>query len=130
MQQQNQNKEFILDYFNALSGKEKSKDVIDKYMTDESLMAHIDFFESAFPCYEIIPREMYAEDNHVIVIANFKGVHKGELNGIPPTFKEANIPFAIRYTIENNKISSHWILADQMMLMEQLGVIPAAEAVH
>lgn len=125
MQQQNQNKEFILNYFNALSANEKTQELLDKYMTDEALVAHINFFESAFPCYEIIANEMYAEDNHVIVIADFKGMHKGALNGIPPTFKEVNIPFTIRYTIENNKIVSHWILADQMMLMQQLDVIPA-----
>lgn len=130
MQQQNQNKEFILDYFNALSAKEKTQEILDKYMTDEALMAHIHFFESAFPRYEIIADEMYAEDNHVIVIAHFKGTHKGEMNGIPATFKEVNIPFAIRYTIENNKIVSHWILADQMMMMQQLGVIPEAEVAH
>ena len=57
-------------------------------------------------------------------------MHKGDLNGIPPTFKEVNIPFTIRYTIENNKITSHWILADQMAMMQQLGVIPEAEAAH
>jgi len=126
MLQQNQNKAFILEYFNALATEGKSKNIIDKYMTDESLIAHIDFFEAAFPGYDIITNEMYAEDNHVIVIAHFKGMHKGELNGIVPTFKEVNIPFAIRYTIENNKIVSHWILADQMAMMQQLGVIPAA----
>ena len=127
--QQNQNKAFILDYFNALSANGKPPEILDKYMTDEALVAHINFFEAAFPGYEVISDEMYAEDNHVIVIAHFKGIHKGELNGIPPTFKEVNIPFVIRYTIENNKIASHWILADQMSLMEQLGVMPAA-ALH
>ncbi len=125
MQQQNQNKEFILEYFNALHTEGKSRSVLDKYMTDEALVAHIEFFESAFPGYEITMNEMFAEDNHVIVIAHFSGIHKGDLNGIAPTFKKVNIPFAIRYTIENNKIASHWILADQMKLMEQLGVIPA-----
>ena len=64
------------------------------------------------------------------MIAHFKRMHKGNLNGIAPTFKEVNVPFVIRYTIENNKITSHWMLADQMSLMQQLGVIPEPEAAH
>jgi predicted ester cyclase len=36
----------------------------------------------------------------------------------------------IKYEIEDNMIVHHWMLADQMELMQQLGVVPAAEAVH
>jgi predicted ester cyclase len=28
----------------------------------------------------------------------------------------------VTYTIENRKIVSHWLVADQMVLMEQLGI--------
>jgi predicted ester cyclase len=34
-------------------------------------------------------------------------------------------PFSIGYEIEDDKIISHWLIADQMMLMEQLGVMNA-----
>jgi len=34
-------------------------------------------------------------------------------------------PFSIGSEIENNKIINHWLIADQMMLMEQLGVMNA-----
>ncbi len=130
MQQQNQNKEFILNYLNALRTDGKSIDVLEKYMTDEALIGHIEFFEKVFPNYDVIAGEMTAEDNRVVVSANLKGTHKGELNGIAPTYKEVDVPFVIKYEIENNKIVSHWMLVDQMILMEQLGVMPAAEATH
>ncbi len=42
----------------------------------------------------------------------------GDLGGIPPTFKTVDFPFVIRYEIENNKIVSHWMLADQMGTVE------------
>ena len=58
-----------------------------------------------------------------MVRARAKGRHEGELNGIPPTYKNVDFPFSIGYEIENNKIISHWLIADQMVLMEQLGVM-------
>ncbi len=66
---------------------------------------------------------MVSEGNKVVVRGRAKGMHKGPLNGIPATGETMNITFIIRYTIENGKITDHWILADQMLLMEQLGVM-------
>jgi hypothetical protein len=43
------NKEFIIRYFNALSGVIKSRELCDKYITDNSLTEHILFFDSVFP---------------------------------------------------------------------------------
>jgi hypothetical protein len=131
MQQQNQNKEFITRYFKALAGgAPETKELREKYIADEELLEHIAFFEGVFPGYEIIADEMTAEDNRVVVKARLKGVHEGELNGILPTQRTVEFAFAISYEIENEKIVHHWIIADQMALMEQLGVVPATEAVH
>jgi len=126
-----QNKEFIINYLNTLAtGVPKTREVLEQFMTDEALIAHIEFFEAAFPGYEVFIDEMTAEGNRVVVQARLKGTHLGDLSGIAPTYKTVDVPFVIRYEIENNKIISHWMLADQMSLMEQLGVIPAAVAAH
>jgi predicted ester cyclase len=130
MQQQNQNKEFINRYFKALSGVSKTKQLLEKYIADEELMQHIDFFETVFPGYELVADEMTAEDNRVVVKARFKGVQQGELNGILPTHRSVEFVFAIGYEIANEKIVHHWLIADQMSLMQQLGAVPSAEAVH
>jgi predicted ester cyclase len=123
MSQQSKNKEFIIEYFNALSGKEKPRQLMEKYVSDEALIEHIEFFESVFPLYEIFAHEMLAEGNKVMVKAGFKGRHEGDFNGIPPTYKMVELTAAIVYEIGNNKIISHWLVADQMTLMEQLGVM-------
>lgn len=130
MEQQNKNKEFIINYLNALSGLPKPRKLLEQYITDEILIGHIEFFEAAFPKYELFIDEMTAEGNRVIIKARVKGTHLGDLSGIAPTYKTVNHPCVVAYEIENNKIVSHWMLADQMALMEQLGVIPAAEASH
>ena len=131
MQQQNKNKVFITRYLNALGGgAPKTKELLEEYITDEELIGHINFFEPVFPGYEVIADEMTAEDNKVVVKARFKGTHEGDLNGIAPTHRTIEVPFAISYEIENEKIIHHWMIIDRMTMMEQLGVVPATEATH
>jgi len=117
------NKELVIEYFNAISGVKKTRELLEKYLSDKQLIEHIEFFDSVFPAYELYADEMLAEGNRVVVKARAKGRHEGELNGIPPTYKNVDFPFSIGYEIENNKIISHWLIADQMVLMEQLGVM-------
>ena len=119
------NKALIIEYFNAVSGVKKTRELLEKYVSDNHLIEHIEFFDSVFPGYEIFADEMLAEGNRVVVRARLKGRHEGELNGIPPTYKNVEFPFSVGYEIENNKIVSYWLIADQMMLMEQLGVMNA-----
>ena len=125
MEQQRKNKEFIIRYINALSGVIKTRGVMEQYMTDEELLGHILFFDSAFPKYEMFADEITAEGNRVVIRARFKGCHIGEFNGIQPTNRNVEFPFVISYDIENGKIVNHWLIADSMALMEQLGVMNA-----
>lgn len=128
MEQQRKNKEFVINYFNALCNAPKTRELMLKYMSDEALIGHIEFFEAAFPNYQVFIDEMTAEGDRVIVKARMKATHLGDLGGIPATYKTVDFPFVVAYEIENNMIISHWMIADQMALMEQLGVVPAAAA--
>jgi predicted ester cyclase len=125
MEQLRKNKEFIVTYYNALSGVKKTRPLIEKFVTDEGLIEHIEFFDAVFPNYEIFAEEMTAEGNRVVVRARAKGRHEGMFNGIPPTYRTIDIQSCIGYEIENGKIIHHWLIADQMALMEQLGVLNA-----
>ncbi len=123
MEQLKQNKELIIRYINALSGVTKTRELMEQYMTDEELLGHIAFFDAAFPKYEMFADEITAEGNRVVVRARMKGCHEGEFNGILPTHRKVELPFVISYDIENGKIVHHWLIADQIVLMEQLGVM-------
>jgi len=125
MEQQRENKEFVIRYLNALSGKTKTRELMEQYMTDEELLGHIAFFDTAFPKYEMFADEITAEGNRVVVRARMKGCHEGEFNGIPPTYRKVEFPFVVSYDIENGKIVHHWLIADSMALMEQLGLMNA-----
>ena len=123
MEQLKQNKEFIIRYINALSGVTKTRELMEQYMTDEELLGHIAFFDAAFPKYEMFADEITAEGNRVVVRARMKGSHEGEFNGILPTHRKVELPFVISYDIENGKIVHHWLIPDQIVLMEQLGLM-------
>ncbi len=116
------NKAFIIRYFNTISGVAKTQELIDHYVTDPKLQGHIQFFESAFPKYEMLIDEITAEGNRVVVRMRAKGKHEGVLMGIPATHREINMPGVVGYEIENEKIVSHWLISDTAVLMEQLGL--------
>jgi predicted ester cyclase len=126
MEQNKANKEFIIWYINALSGVVKTRQLQETFISDEELINHIIFFDTVFPKYEMFADEITAEGNRVVVRARLKGRHEGELNGIKPTYRKVEFPFVISYEIENEKIVHHWLIADQMVLMEQLGVLSPA----
>ena len=123
MENLKKNRELIVRYFNAISGLVKTEQICNEYMTDEKLRDHIIFFEGAFPEYELFIEEMISEGNKVLIRGRMTGIHKNEFDGIPPTNKNIDLPFVIRYVIENGKITDHWLVADQMILMEQLGIM-------
>lgn len=124
MAQSNKTREFIIGYWNALAtAPRKSRAWAERYTADESLIQHILFFEGVFPGYRLFADEMVAEGNKVFIRGRCKGRHEGEFNGIPPTHREVDFPFAIGYEVENDKIIRHWLIADQAILLEQLGII-------
>lgn len=131
MEQVQKNKEFIINYFNEIAtGVPKTRALMGKFIKDETLIEHIEFFEKAFPGYKLDIDEITAEGNRVIVRARCAGIHLGFLGEIPPTGKAVNNPFVVCYEIEDNMIVNHWMITDQLALMQQLGVVPSAETIH
>ena len=120
-----ESKAFIRRYFDAM-GKDKSVATMDEYIADadEELKQHIAAFEAAFPGYGMIVEDMIAEGDKVVVRGAMHGTHKGDLMGIPPTGKQVTMPVIIIYRIADGKIVEHWMIADQLGLMQQLGVFP------
>ena len=119
------NRKLVKDYWEAISGKEKTPTLSEVYVSDPELLGHIAFFEAAFPKYELFADDFICEDDKVVVRARFKGEHKGDLMGIPPTSKTVEVPFTIIYQIADEKISKSWLFIDRMELMSQLEVNPS-----
>ncbi|NJN42916.1 MAG: ester cyclase [Flammeovirgaceae bacterium] len=120
MDQQKKNKQFIIEYITAMSGQVKTRELLEKYNDDEGLIGNILFKENIFPRYEATILEIVAEGDRVVVLAKFKGIHKGEWLGIAPTHKEVTYTFAVGYEVRNNKIAHSWLVADNLSLVDQL----------
>lgn len=122
-----QNKEFIRNYLEALSGKPKPSELVGQYVAEQPLKDHIAMNEAAFPGYEMQIEKMIAEDDLVSVIGRATGTHKGSFMGMPPTGKSWDVPIHITYRIEGGKIVDHWLVIDTAAFMQQLGMIPSNE---
>ena len=120
------NKALVSRYLAALSGKDKPRSVIDQYISsaDEELKQHIDMYEASFARYELIADEMVAEADKVMIQARMVATHTGDLMGMLATGKKVDIAVALIYWIADGKIVRHWMLADSLTLMQQLGMIP------
>jgi steroid delta-isomerase-like uncharacterized protein len=77
----------------------------------------------AFPDAEITIEDQIAEGDKVVTRFTFRGTHQGELWGIPPTGREVEIRSVSTNCIEGGKIAEHWTCADQLGMMQQLGVM-------
>ena len=122
MNQAEHNKQFFLQYHAAVSGHVKTRELVSQDVEDEKLIQHILFFEQLFPVYATVLDEVIAEGEKVFVRARLVGQHTGEADGIPATNQSVETPFALGYTIRNDKIINFWAIADQIELMEQLGL--------
>ena len=129
MNQAQENKEFILRYYNAVSGNLKTVELLSQFIDDPVLIDCITFFDGAFPRYDMTADEMTSEGNRVVVRATMSGRHEGIYSGIMPTYRKVKFPVIVSYEIVNNKIATHWLVGNQMVIMEQLGVeMVAADA--
>ena len=82
----------------------------------------IEFFK-AFPDMHTNIEHMVAENNLVMVFLNGSGTNKGEFHGAPPTNKSVNIRSADLYRIENEIITGHWDVVDELNLLKQTGAL-------
>ncbi len=120
------NKKFIMSYYTAMvdAGEETGEDIIRQYTKKESYIKAVLIFRRAFPNYEIFAEDITAEGDFVIAHGIFRGTHKGEIFGIPATFRTVEYPMMVKYHVVDEQILDAWPMHDQMNLFEQLGVVP------
>jgi predicted ester cyclase len=120
-----ENKEFIRRYLDAISGKPKTGDLLDLFMTDQSLKEHVLAGEAGLPMYILDIEETIGDGDIVAVRGRVRGTHTGNLFGVPPTGREVDFPIFVSYRIVKGKIVDHWMIFDTMMMLQQIGALPA-----
>lgn len=79
----------------------------------------------AFPDLHATIHDQVAEGDKVATRKTFRGTHRGEFMGIPPTGKEIELLVIDIFRIANGKIVEHWGAWDRLNILERLGVKPA-----
>jgi predicted ester cyclase len=82
-------------------------------------------FRSAFPDFKATINDIIAEGDKVVIRMTWNGTHRGEFMGIPPTGKRVSFGVFDILRIAGGKFVEHWGQMDSMLMMQQLGVIPA-----
>jgi len=69
--------------------------------------------------FEIL--ELFGDGSAVVMTWTWKGTHRGELAGFPPSGKIVEMSGAtVYYFDENERICGHWQIADRLGVFQQL----------
>ena len=79
-------------------------------------------FLSAFHDTKLSIDGLIAEGDKVMSRVTMLGMHKGELEGLPPTGKTFTISAFTAFCIVDGKIAEEWEIFDELGLMLQLGM--------
>lgn len=93
----------------------------------EGIKTAYDRLLNAFPDIQITNDDVIAEGDKVVARWTLRGTHQGELRGIPATGKQVTQSGISIFCLDNARIVEVWVQADNMSLMQQLGVIPTPE---
>jgi steroid delta-isomerase-like uncharacterized protein len=89
----------------------------------EPFKQYLSMLLTALPDLHFTIEDMFGGvGDRVVIRYTYRGTHKGDLMGIPPTGKQIAVTGIGYMRVANGKILEEWINTD---LMQQLGVVPA-----
>ena len=84
-------------------------------------------FVEAFPDLRLTVEDIFSEGDMVATRVAFRGTHRGEFQGIPPTDKEVAFSSIVSNHVVDGKVEENWVEIDLLRLLGQLGAIPELE---
>ncbi len=84
---------------------------------------------AAFADLRVTIEDMVAEGDKVVKRFTLRGTHTGDFDGLPPTGKQFTLEGITIVRLADAKIQEIWEAYDMLGVLQQLGVIPQAEAV-
>ena len=82
-----------------------------------------EIFRQATPGRHEIPMQV-AEGDLVVSYIVGRGVHAGEILGIPPSGNEVETAGIVIHRIADGKIVEYWSVVDMARVLQQVGVLP------
>lgn len=88
---------------------------------------YVQELRAAFPDLKITVEDQVAERDKVVSRWSATGTHSGPYQGIPATGKRGTMSGVDIDYVVDGKVVECWTLADNLSLLQQLGVIPMPE---
>jgi predicted ester cyclase len=139
-----ENKALIRRYMQAIDDNQTSDwSILDDYLA-EDFVAHnpqipgtgldrqawkeaAEIFRTATPGVHEIKMQV-AEGDLVVSYIAARGVHRGEILGIPATNKEVETEGIAIHRVRDGKIVEYWSVVDVARVLQQMGVLSSPEA--
>jgi steroid delta-isomerase-like uncharacterized protein len=93
----------------------------------EGMKQGAELFRVAAPGTRHEIKMQIAEGDLVVSHIVGRGVHSGELLGIPATNKHVETEGVVIHRVRDGKIIEYWSVTDVARVLQQLGVMPGAE---
>ena len=84
----------------------------------------LSMYFNAFPDLHGTIEDLFAAGDRVATRSIMRGTHRGEMMGIPPTEKSIAVALLSIDRIVDGKFVESWHLTDQVLMLQQLGVMP------
>ena len=91
----------------------------------EGVKLFLGMIRTAFPDIHETVEDIIAEGDTVVTRTTWRGTHQGALLGIAPTGKQVSVSGIDISRVASGMFVEHWQSADDLGLLQQLGVIPA-----
>ena len=94
--------------------------------TKDGVVQYFRILLAAFPDMRMDVQDVIASGHKAVARVRVSGTHEGEFMGIPPTGNQVSMNLIdITRFGDDGLAREHWGVADQLAMMQQLGVIPA-----
>ena len=129
------NKSVVQRYWDG-KWNERRREILDELQTPDVVyhgtsmeMNGIEEYKQVYNSYLLAIHDTRLEINKLIaegdlVMSNIKlrGIHKGELDGLPPTGNEISVSLFTIFRLVDGKIAEEWEIMDELGMMTQLGL--------
>lgn len=111
---------FAPGYVNHFAGRDLDAEAFEKVFQE---------FYEGFPDLNTTIVDIFASGNMVAVRHRYRGTHTGNYIGFPATGVQCDVPAHDIYRMtDDGKIAEEWVVMDQLLMLQQIGIIPRREA--
>lgn len=94
----------------------------------EAVRLFVTLVRTAFPDFHYTIEDLFVGGDRLTMRVTASGTQRGDFMGIPATGHSATWQEIHIARLEGDRLAEHWVVVDQLGMLQQLGVIPTAEA--